>query len=70
MQEGVGVLYNCSMSTTNLVYLKKFNCIEKLLAIFNTPNERQNMTVLFALSYMVEEKDNHLIMAQSGELCR
>ncbi|XP_065072389.1 uncharacterized protein LOC135696802 [Rhopilema esculentum] len=65
MQNGVSALYNCSTSSANVAYFKKFNGINKLLAIFNTPSERLNMSVLFALSYLIEEKDNHLIMANN-----
>ena len=68
MQNGVSALYNCSTSSANVAYFKKFNGVKKLLAIFNTPSERLNMSVLFALSYLIEEKDNHLIMANNGEL--
>ena len=38
-----------------------------LLKLIGTASERLNMTVLFALAYLIDEKNNHLIVATNGK---
>ena len=67
LKASLSTIYNCSMSTDNFTYFEKFNGVEKLLALTNTPSERLNMTALFALAYLIDEKNNHLIASKDGE---
>ena len=56
------------MSSTNVAYFEQFNGVEKLMELSNTPSERLNMTVLFALAYLIDEKNNHLIISTNGKI--
>ena len=38
-----------------------------LLKLIGTASERLNMTVLFALAYLIDEKNNHLIVSTNGK---
>ena len=66
LQKAVSSVYNCSMSTSNFSYFEKFDAVIKLLKLRGTSSERLNMTVLFALAYLIDEKNNHLIVSTNG----
>jgi len=63
LQRATSTVYNCSMSTANISYFDKFDGVGKLLGLMEVPNERLKMTVLFALAYLIDEKNNHLIVS-------
>ena len=55
------------MSTNNVTCFEKFDGVNVLLKLRGTANERLNMTVLFALAYLIDEKNNHLIVSTNGK---
>ena len=67
LQKAASTVYNCSMSTASMSYFDKFDGVMKLLGLMEVPNERLKMTVLFALAYLIDEKNNHLIVSTNGK---
>ena len=55
------------MATANVPCFEKFDGVNKLLKLIGTASERLNMTVLFALAYLIDEKNNHLIVSTNGK---
>lgn len=63
----LGVLHNLSKRTNNKKYFDNSSAIETLLSFFRTKFPVYRMTALLALAYLVDEKNNHLIMASEGK---
>lgn len=61
--ELLGVLHNLSKRTDNKKYFDSSNAVETLLSFFGTQFPVYRMTSLLCLAYLVDEKNNHLIMA-------
>ncbi|XP_078359598.1 uncharacterized protein LOC144644064 isoform X1 [Oculina patagonica] len=61
--EVLGVLHNLSKRTNNKKYFDNSSAVETLLSFFRTKFPVYRMTALLALAYLVDEKNNHLIMA-------
>ena len=71
LENGTCAVYNCSMSGANYMFFKKFNGVETLLPLRNTPNEKLNMNVLFSLAYIVDDQNNDdLLTSNDGECVR
>ena len=68
LSNAISSIYNCSMAAENASYFEQYDGINKLLQLSSTPSERLNMTVLFGLAYLIDEKNNHLIMSTNGKL--
>ena len=64
--ELLGVLHNLSKRTDNKKYFDSSNAVETLLSFFGTQFPVYRMTSLLCLAYLVDEKNNHLIMASEG----
>lgn len=66
--ELLGVLHNLSKRTNNKKYFDSSNAVETLLSFFRTQFPVFRMTSLICLAYLVDEKNNHLIMASEGTI--
>lgn len=65
--EVLGVLHNLSKRTNNKKHFDNSVAVETLLSFFRTKLPVYRMTALLALAYLVDEKNNHLIMASDGK---
>lgn len=65
--EVLGVLHNLSKRTNNKKHFDNSSTVETLLSFFRTKFPVYRMTALLALAYLVDEKNNHLIMASEGK---
>ena len=65
--EVLGVLHNLSKRTNNKKHFDDSSAVETLLSFFRTKFPVYRMTALLALAYLVDEKNNHLIMASDGK---
>ena len=65
--EVLGVLHNLSKRTNNKKHFDNSSAVETLLGFFRTKFPVYRMTALLALAYLVDEKNNHLIMASEGK---
>lgn len=65
--EILGVLHNLSKRTNNKKHFDDCSAVETLLSFFITKFPVYRMTALLALAYLVDEKNNHLIMASDGK---
>lgn len=61
--EVLGVLHNLSKRINNKKHFDNSSAVETLLSFFRTKLPVYRMTALLALAYLVDEKNNHLIMA-------
>ncbi|KAK2566761.1 hypothetical protein P5673_009438 [Acropora cervicornis] len=61
--EVLGVIYNLSKSIVNKKYFDSCGAVETLLSFYGTPISEYRMTALLCLAYLVDEMNNHLIMA-------
>lgn len=64
--ELLGVLHNLSKRINNKKYFDSSGAVEILLSFFRTQFPVYRMTALLCLAYLVDEKNNHLIMASEG----
>lgn len=65
--EVLGVLHNLSKRINNKKHFDNSSAVETLLSFFRTKLPVYRMTALLALAYLVDEKNNHLIMASEGK---
>ena len=65
--EVLGVLHNLSKRINNKKHYDNNSAVETLLSFFRTKFPVYRMTALLALAYLVDEKNNHLIMASEGK---
>jgi len=65
--EVLGVLHNLSKRINNKKHFDNSSAVETLLGFFRTKFPVYRMTALLALAYLVDEKNNHLIMASEGK---
>ena len=65
--EVLGVLHNLSKRINNKKHFDNSSAVETLLSFFRTKFPVYRMTALLALAYLVDEKNNHLIMASEGK---
>lgn len=61
--EVLGVLHNLSKRMNNKKYFDSSGAVETLLSFFRTTFPTYRMTALLCLAYLVDETNNHLIMA-------
>ncbi|XP_067030746.1 uncharacterized protein [Acropora muricata] len=61
--EVLGVLHNLSKSINNKKYFDSCGAVETLVSFYSTEFPTHRMTALLCLAYLVDEKNNHLIMA-------
>ncbi|XP_074615176.1 uncharacterized protein LOC141874718 isoform X1 [Acropora palmata] len=61
--EVLGVVHNLSKSINNKKYFDSCGAVETLLSFFRTKFPSYRLTALLSLAYLVDEKNNHLIMA-------
>ncbi|XP_015764482.1 PREDICTED: uncharacterized protein LOC107343429 [Acropora digitifera] len=61
--EVLGILHNLSKSINNKKYFDSSGAVETLLSFFRTKFPSYRLTALLCLAYLVDEKNNHLIMA-------
>ncbi|KAK2565261.1 hypothetical protein P5673_011214 [Acropora cervicornis] len=59
----LGVVHNLSKSINNKKYFDSCGAVETLLSFFRTKFPSYRLTALLCLAYLVDEKNNHLIMA-------
>ena len=63
----MGVLHNLSKRISLKKHFDDGNAVETLLSFFRTKLPVYRMTSLLTLAYLVDEKNNHLIMASEGK---
>ena len=65
--EVLGVLHNLSKRINNKKHFDNSDAVETLLSFFRAKFAVYRITALLALAYLVDEKNNHLIMASEGK---
>ena len=63
------IIYNSSRAAFNRYYFEQYDTVNKLLKLRNTSIARWNMITLFALAYLIDEENNHLIITGPGKCC-
>ncbi len=68
LENTMAAIYNISLCSSNFRYFQKFQGLDRLLPLMNTPSEKVNMNALFALAYLTDETNNELIMSNNGKI--
>eukprot|EP00794_Sanderia_malayensis_P017066 gene17066-18786_t len=68
LENSMGSIYNCSVSPSNFRHFDKVQAIDRLSSLRNTPNEKINMYYLFILGYLIDEKNNDLIVSSNDTI--